>query len=60
MMLLGQVLEFVVVEVAAQTHGGQHHDRPVVHARRPRLRLESRLTSAATLRRIPSRVCGWL
>ena len=30
--LLGQILELVVVEVTAQTHGGQHEDLPVVHA----------------------------
>ena len=30
-MLLGQVLESVVVEVAPQPYGGQHDDRPVIH-----------------------------
>ena len=34
-MLFGQVLQFVVVEVASQPHGGQHDDRPVVHAGPP-------------------------
>ena len=32
---LGQVLELVVVQVAAQADGGEHEDRPVVHPRPP-------------------------
>src|SRR4051812_14564553 len=32
-MLLGQVLELVVVEVAAESHGGQHKDLPGGQAR---------------------------
>jgi len=31
-MLLGQVLEFVVVESAAEAHGSEHEDLPVVHS----------------------------
>jgi len=31
-MLFGQILEFVVVEVAAEADGGQHEDLPVVHS----------------------------
>jgi hypothetical protein len=31
-MLLGQVLQFVVVEIAAQSHGREHQNLPVVHS----------------------------
>ena len=31
-MLLGQVLQFVKVEIAPETHGRQHDDLPVVHS----------------------------
>jgi hypothetical protein len=31
-MLFGQILEFVIVESAAEAYGGEHEDLPVVHA----------------------------
>jgi len=41
--LLGQVLQFVEVEIAAEAHGRQHDDLPVVHA------LATALATAVTI-----------
>ena len=42
-MLFGEILEFVVVEVAAESDGGQDEDRPVVHPRPAAIRIGVRI-----------------
>ena len=54
--LLGQVLQFVVIEVATQAHRRQHHDGPVTQAGRPSLGLLPPLTSLPTKSRISRRI----